>query len=68
MYTVEHVLNTMGGGRVLSAKLDINESNCSQWISNGYIPPKHVVKIFELSNDLKLGLELFLIPMKPLGV
>lgn len=63
MYTVEHVISTMGGGRVLAAKLDIDESNCSQWIAKGNIPSRRVVKIFELSCELNLGLELFLIPM-----
>ena len=65
MYTVEHVISTMGGGRVLAAKLNISESNCSQWKDNGYIPPGRAIEIFTLSNELDLGLELALIPTKP---
>ncbi|MBL4753737.1 MAG: hypothetical protein JKY52_09130 [Flavobacteriales bacterium] len=63
MYTVEHVLRTMGGGRVLAAKLDIDESNCSQWISKGYIPPGKAIAILNLSLDLGLGLELGPMPI-----
>ena len=65
MYTVEHVISTMGGGRVLAAKLDIDESNCSQWITKGNIPPRRAIQISKLSLGLKLGLDLHLIPMEP---
>lgn len=63
MYTVEQVLETMGGGRVLSTKLNISESNCSQWISNKRIPTKRAIQIFNLSKDLDLGLELEFMPL-----
>jgi DNA-binding transcriptional regulator YdaS (Cro superfamily) len=53
----------MGGGRVLAAKLGINESNCSQWISNGYIPPGKAIAIQKISRDLDLGLDLIKIPV-----
>jgi len=65
MYTVEHVISTMGGGRVLAAKLDIDESNCSQWRTNGYIPPKRAIEIIKLSDKLDLDLWLMEIPMEP---
>ena len=63
-HTVKHVIETMGGGRVLAAKLGISESNCSQWISNGYIPPGRSFEILQLSRKLGLGLELFKFPME----
>ena len=65
MYTVEHVISTMGGGRVLAAKLDIDESNCSQWLTNGYIPPKRAIQIVKLSDKLGLDVWLMEIPMEP---
>ena len=65
MYTVEHVISTMGGGRVLAAKLDIDESNCSQWLTKGYIPPRRTIQIIKLSDNLGLGLNMLEIPMEP---
>ena len=65
MYTVEHVISTMGGGRILAAKLDIDESNCSQWISNGYIPPRRAIQVAKLSQELDLGLDLQQIQVGP---
>ena len=54
-YTVEHVLEIMGGGRALSNMLDIKESNCSQWIRNGRIPHGRAWEISELSKKLTLS-------------
>ena len=60
-YTVEHVIEVMGGGRKLSSLLNIKESNCSQWLKAGRIPAGKAWEIADLS---KKKLTLCRMPVK----